>query len=197
MGVFFCSTATTKTSMRFIGISGSLRKASTNTGALRYASEAFSKAGHEFSIVNIGHLPFMNEDLEVGGLPEDVLNFKKEVESADGVLFGCPEYNYGVTPAMKNALDWASRSGNSWLVNLLVLLVRGGFGTGRSQLVLRQSFIYLDIHPLNKPEVCIRRFVQPSPFDADGNLVDDGIKAQVDALVSALIDWTKKISPSL
>merc|ERR1712137_782446 len=114
MGVFFCSTATTKTSMRFIGISGSLRKASTNTGVLRYASEAFSKAGHEFSIVNIGHLPFMNEDLEVGGLPEDVLNFKKEVESADGVLFGCPEYNYGVTPAMKNALDWASRSGNSW-----------------------------------------------------------------------------------
>merc|ERR1712100_681945 len=182
MGYFFCSTATTKTSMRFIGISGSLRKASTNTGVLRYASEAFSKAGHEFSIVNIGHLPFMNEDLEVGGLPEDVLNFKKEVESADGVLFGCPEYNYGITPAMKNALDWASR---------------GGFGTGRSQLVLRQSFIYLDIHPLNKPEVCIRRFVQPSPFDADGNLVDDGIKAQVDALVSALIDWTKKISPSL
>ena len=184
--------------MRFIGISGSLRKASTNTGVLRYASEAFSKAGHEFSIVNIGHLPFMNEDLEVGGLPEDVLNFKKEVESADGVLFGCPEYNYGITPAMQNALDWASRCGNSWAGKPAGIVGSGGgFGTGRSQLVLRQSFIYLDIHPLNKPEVCIRRFVQPSPFDADGNLVDDGIKAQVDALVSALIDWTKKISPSL
>merc|ERR1711943_115360 len=186
MGVFFCSTATTKTSMRFIGISGSLRKASTNTGVLRYASEAFSKAGHEFSIVNIGQLP------------EDVLNFKKEVESADGVLFGCPEYNYGITPAMKNALDWASRSGNSWAGKPAGIVGSGGgFGTGRSQLVLRQSFIYLDIHPLNKPEVCIRRFVEPSPFDADGNLVGDGIKAQVDALVSALIDWTKKISPSL
>ena len=181
--------------MRFIGISGSLRKASTNTGVLRYASEAFTKAGHEFSIVNIGHLPFMNEDLEVGGLPEDVLNFKKEVESADGILFGCPEYNYGVTPAMKNALDWASRSGNSWAGKPAGIIGSGGgFGTGRAQLVLRQSFIFLDIHPLNKPEVCIRRFVQPSPFDADGNLIDDGIKAQVDKLVDALIDWTKKLS---
>lgn len=180
--------------MRFVGISGSLRKASTNTGLLRYAAEVAKKGGHEFSIVEIGNLPFMNEDLEVDGPPAVVQQFKDSVRDADALLFACPEYNYGVTPALKNALDWGSRGGSIWAKKPAGIVGSGGgFGTGRAQLALRQSFIFLDIVALSKPEVCIRRFVDPPPFDSNGDLTDEATKERVAAMIDALVDFTKTV----
>ena len=181
--------------MRIVGLSGSLRKASTNTGLLRCAAEIAKSAGVDFEIVEIGHLPFMNEDLEVDGKVPDVVDqFKQSVASADALMFACPEYNYGVTPALKNALDWASRQGSVWAKKPAAIMGSGGgFGTGRGQLALRQSFIFLDIIPLSKPEVCVRRFTSPSPFDANGDVVDEMTKNSVQASFDALMELTKTL----
>ena len=43
--------------MKIVGISGSLRKASTNTGLLRYAAVVAKEVGVEFEIVDISGLP--------------------------------------------------------------------------------------------------------------------------------------------
>ena len=93
---------------RVLGISGSLRKASFNSGLLRAAREL---APHEteITIYDIRDLPFYDGDLEARGDPEPVSALKSAIREADGVLFATPEYNYGTSGALKNAVDWASR----------------------------------------------------------------------------------------
>jgi chromate reductase, NAD(P)H dehydrogenase (quinone) len=181
--------------MKIVGISGSLRKASTNTGLLRYAAVVAKEVGVEFEIVDISGLPLMNEDLEIGGQPPaEVLPFRATIQAADALIFACPEYNYGPSAALKNALDWGSRAGNVWARKPAAIAGSGGgFGTGRAQLALRQSFIYLDVHPINKPEVCIRRYTNPSPFDSNGDVVDSATQTSIRAMFTALVDWTNTV----
>lgn len=103
------------TPVKIIGISGSLRKASFNTGLLRVLKDA-KLEGIEFEIVSIGDLPVFNQDLEnmkdETQDPKAVQEFRAKIRAADAIFFSSPEYNYGVSSPLKNALDWGSRSAN-------------------------------------------------------------------------------------
>lgn len=95
--------------MQILGISGSLRKASFNTGLLR-AAATMLPGGHHLTIADISRLPLLNEDLEVGGRgPEVVEALRAEIQAADALLIASTEYNYGMSAPLKNAIDWASR----------------------------------------------------------------------------------------
>eukprot|EP00250_Pteridium_aquilinum_P008084 c17657_g1_i2 orf=44-556(+) len=156
--------------LKIIGLAGSMRKASANKGLLRAVAEI---AGEEFpdldvEIVEIGHLPFVNPDLEVEQrVPESVKEFRRKVKDADAVIFASPEYNYSVSAVLKNALDWASRPPNVWADKpAAVMSAAGGSGGSRAQYHLRQTGVFLDLHFLNKPEVFINAHEGPTPkFD--------------------------------
>ena len=47
----------------------------------------------------------------------------------------------------------------------------GAIGTARAQYHLRQKFVFLDVHAVNRPEVMISHAAQK--FDAHGNLTDE------------------------
>ena len=94
--------------LRVLGISGSLRKASSNTGLLRAAQE-IAPERMEITIFDIKDLPFYNGDVEAQGDPASVIALKSAIRDADAVLFATPEYNWGTSGALKNAIDWASR----------------------------------------------------------------------------------------
>ena len=104
--------------VKIIGISGSLRKASANTGLLRVV-EGAAKAieGIEFEIVRYDDLPMFNVDLEGADAskdPKSVQEFRAKIRAADAILFATTEYNYGISSPLKNAIDWASRRGNAF-----------------------------------------------------------------------------------
>lgn len=91
--------------MRVLGISGSLRKASINSALLR-AARHLAPPEMEFCIFGgIGALPLFNPDLEAVP-PAPVLVLRAAVAQADALLFASPEYAHGVSGAIKNALDW-------------------------------------------------------------------------------------------
>jgi Predicted flavoprotein len=95
-----------------LAFSGSLRNGSFNTKALKVAAEGAIDGGARVDMVAAADMdfPLFNEDLEKAhGLPEKVLAFRARMKSADGFLIACPEYNASITPALKNAIDWASR----------------------------------------------------------------------------------------
>jgi chromate reductase, NAD(P)H dehydrogenase (quinone) len=94
--------------IRIVGIAGSLRKNSYNAAALR-ATREFLPENVTMETVEIGDLPFFNEDVESAGLPASVVAFKAKLAAADALLIATPEYNYGIPPILKNAIDWASR----------------------------------------------------------------------------------------
>jgi chromate reductase len=96
--------------MHILGISGSLRKGSWNTAALR-AVQGMLPAGTTLDIAEIGDLPLMNQDLERDGkYPEPVERFRKQVLGADALLFATPEYNASIPAPLKNAIDRKSSS---------------------------------------------------------------------------------------
>lgn len=174
-------------SLKFLGISGSLRKASTNTGLLR-AAQSVVPAGATLEIAHIDDIPFYNQDIT--DVPASVQRVFQQMKEADAFVFACTEYNYSLAPALKNMLDWASRQPENVLAGKPVALMGagGGMGTSRAQYHMRQVCVFLDLHPLNKPEVFANAFA--GGFDENGNLKDekikDNIKAQLEALAKAV-----------
>lgn len=181
-----------KTVLRVVAISGSLRRASANTGLIRAATEICRESipGLEVEHVDISELPLLNTDLEgpgPGAFPAAVEAFRGKVRAADCFLFASPEYNYSISGPLKNALDWGSRPPNCWGDRAAAILsASGGSGGSRSQYHVRQVGVFLDLHFVNKPEVFTRAHQPPSKFDDDGNLVDPDTKDQVTKVLLAL-----------
>ncbi len=87
-------------------VSGSLRKASTNS-ALLGAAKLLAPADLDLHIwTGLGELPHFNPDIEDAMLPEPVLSLRKLAASCDGMIIACPEYARGIPGTFKNALDW-------------------------------------------------------------------------------------------
>lgn len=172
--------------MVFLGICGSLRRASRNMGLLRKAREVMPQ-GCSLEIADISGLPFYNADIEK---PECVRDLVKKAEAADGYVLASPEYNYSLAPALKNALDWLSRepglkpfSGKPGAI----MGAGGGMGTCRSQNHLRQVCVYLNLLLIDKPEFFSNAF---SPaFNEAGDVVDPEMEKKIAALMNALNDW--------
>jgi chromate reductase len=182
------------TKIRILGIAGSLRKGSYNMALLK-AAQSISPDDAEIEILDISNIPVFNQDLEAD-MPESVKELKTRVKAADAILFATPEYNYSVPGVLKNAIDWASRpyADNSWAGKPVAIMSasNGTIGGERAQLHLRQSFVYLDMHPVNKPEVIVTFASQK--IGADGALNDEQTKKWIRELVRALVALTKKLS---
>jgi chromate reductase len=177
-------------SLNFLGIAGSLRRKSTNQGLLRAAATRLP-AGVEMDLADLTDIPFYNADIT--DKPASVLRVFEQMKRADALVLACPEYNYSLAPALKNILDWASREPNNVLLAgkpVAILGAGGGMGTSRAQYHLRQVCVYLDLHPLNKPEVFANAFA--GGFTPDGDLTDERIAGLITEQMQALANWTLK-----
>ena len=180
--------------IKIVGFAGSLRKESYNKAILR-ASAALVPPDAELYIFDLEGIPVFNQDLE-SSPPKRVREFKDRVKSADAILIATPEYNYSIPGVLKNAMDWASRPypDNSFKGKPVAIMSASGstIGGERAQLALRQTFVYLDMHPVNKPEVIVT-FVSQK-VDEKGNLTDEGTRQRITELLEALVDFAKKLS---
>lgn len=179
--------------LRILGISGSLRKGSFNTAALRAAVELCPDEA-EIEICEIGHLPHFDQDFE-SDLPAEVKEFKEKVAASDAIIFATPEYNYSIPGVLKNAIDCGSRpyGKSAWEGKPAAIMGASGgpIGTARAQYDLRKMMVFLNMFPINKPEVMIGN--AGDKFDADGNLTDEATSKFISQMLAALIAWTKKL----
>jgi chromate reductase len=179
-----------------LGIAGSLRRQSYNRAALRAATELVPE-GATIEIFEIDGLPGFSEDEEQNP-PAKVVELKKKVREADAILFVTPEYNYSIPGVLKNAIDWASRpyGDSAWNGKPAAIMGAsiGAIGTARAQYHLRQVMVFLNMFPINQPEVMISN--ASKRFDAEGNLTDDATKEFIRQLLQNLIDWTRRLGQS-
>jgi len=174
-----------------LGICGSLRKQSTNLGLLKYARDN-APEGIEVKIADLNEVPFFNADLDC--VPSPVQTLLDDIEQAGALLLACPEYNYSMAPALKNALDWASRAPENHLLDgkpAAILGSGGGMGSARAQYHLRQVCVFLNIHLINKPELFSNAF--NGSFDLDGSLTDERIQGLVQEQLIALKSWAQRV----
>ena len=179
--------------LKILGIAGSLRKGSYNRSALRAAAKLVPQGAH-LETFDLDTIPPFNSDLE-RELPYSVRAFKAAIQAADAILIVTPEYNYSVPGVLKNAIDWASRpyGENAWDGKTVGVMgaSTGLLGTVRAQYHLRQIFVFLNMFPVNKPEVMIAH--ADDKFDDDGNLTDQLTAQKIRELLEALVDWTKSL----
>ena len=139
-----------------LGISGSLRKASTNTMLMRNAAAVFG--ADEFVEGDI-NLPLYDGDLEAAeGIPASVQKLADQIAAADAVIIATPEYNKGISGSLKNALDWVSRTkGGVWKAKPVAIMsaAAGRSGGERAQFDLRLSMMAFRPHILQGPEVLL------------------------------------------
>ncbi len=180
--------------LRVLGISGSLRKASFNSGLLRAAQE-IAPERMEITILDINDLPLYNGDVEAKGDPASVVALKSAIRDADAVLFATPEYNWSISGALKNAIDWASRDGEegSLMGKPATIIGAGGrAGTARAQMQLREILAELGSVVMVKPGVLVQAFAPPR-FDSEGNLTDEETRDLLGRHLDEFTTWISRL----
>ena len=182
-----------KNKLSILGFAGSLRRGSYNKALLRAALEMILSDA-ELKVFDLEGIPLFNQDLE-GNPPQIVKDFKAQIKAADAILIVTPEYNYSIPGVLKNAIDSASRPyGDNAFAGKPVAIMGasvGTLGTARAQYHLRQSCVFLDMYPVNRPEIMIP-FAQDK-VDQNGRLTDPKTREKIRELLEALMAWTRKL----
>lgn len=179
------------TPVRIVGIPGSLRRHSFSRGLLDAAVQLVPPET-SIEILEIEGFPVFNQDLE-SSPPASVVAFKQKIRAADAVLFSINEHNYSLSAAEKNAIDWASRpmADSAWNGKPAGILSAsvGRMGGVRAQLDLRHAMVFLNMFPINRPEVIVT--FAGKAFDTEGRLVDETSRKMIADHLVELVRHTR------
>jgi len=174
-------------------IVGSLREASLSR-KIALALGRMAPENLKLDIVEIGNLPFYNEDLEAEA-PAEWTAFRETIKAADAVLFVTPEYNRSFPGALKNAIDVGSRpygqavwSGKPVAVASTSMGALGGFGANHH---LRQSLSFFDMPLLQQPEAYFG--ATHTYFDEAGEVQVESTRALMKTFIDAFGAWVEKV----
>ena len=179
--------------MKILGFVGSLRKGSYNKALMRAALE-LTPEDTSLEVFDLEGIPPFNQDFE-NQPPQIVKEFKAKIKQADALLIATPEYNYSVPGVLKNAIDWASRPHADKVFDgkpvALMSASVGRLGGARAQYHLRQSFVFLNMYPINRPEVMLPSAQQY--VDENGNLTNEETRKLIRQLLEELVRWARKL----
>jgi len=179
--------------INILGFAGSLRKGSYNKALLCAALELVPKDA-KLEAFDLEGVPPFNQDLE-NDPPQKVKEFKAKIRAADAILIATPEANYTLPGVLTNAMNWASRPYGDNAFDGKPVAVMGAtvgmLGTARAQYHLRQSFVFLNMVPVNQPEVMVP-FAQEK-IDKEGKVTDQKTRGKIGELLETLATWTKRL----
>ncbi len=179
--------------MKILGIVGSLRRMSFNKALMRAAVE-LAPEDAVINVFDISSIPPFNQDLENDPAPV-VKNFKSQIMVSDALLIATPEYNYSIPGVLKNAIDAASRPyGDNVFDGKPVAVMSasiGMLGGSRAQYHLRQCFVFLNMYPINKPEIMLS--YAKNNVDEKGNLTNQETRKLIRELLEELVRCTRAL----
>ncbi|HEY6694444.1 MAG TPA: NADPH-dependent FMN reductase [Solirubrobacteraceae bacterium] len=175
--------------MRVLGISGSLRRDSFNSGLLRAAADLLPPGAELEVFDELKAIPPYDADDDVEPAPAAVAALRDAIADADAVLVATPEYNASIPGVLKNALDWASRPHATNVLRgkpaAVVGASTGMFGAVWAQAETRKVLSTIGARVLDAelpvPEGDER-------FDAEGTLQDPEVEEQLAEVVGALVE---------
>lgn len=172
---------------KLLTISGSLRKGAYNRMLLKEAVRAFGPADATRADL---HFPLYDGDLEEAeGVPDAVHTLADQIKAADAVIISSPEYNKGITGALKNALDWVSRvEGMAFKDKPTVVMSAnvGRTGGETGQFMLLSCLVPLQAEVLAGPMLCVAG--AQNEFDASGRLTNERYLKALQTRMQALRD---------
>ncbi|MEA4814223.1 MAG: NADPH-dependent FMN reductase [Oscillospiraceae bacterium] len=177
--------------LKILAIVGSLRQGSYNR-QLAMAAKSMIGDQADFELLDYADVPFMNQDIEFPA-PEAVRRVREEVKAADGIWFFTPEYNHSFSAALKNLIDWMSRSISKNEPQVLsgkpaaisgITPGMSGTGTAQDHLVTLISLLNMDV--MNLPRLTIPNAAQQLDKDGTLQLTSSApyLQAQADAFIT-------------
>lgn len=174
---------------RILLVPGSMRERSTNLAALRAAHDLGREEGSTALFTGLSDLPLFNPDEDYEPLPDAVVELRREIGLADGILFSTPEYMGTLPGSFKNLLEWTVGGPEmDWKPVSWINVAPEGRGEG-AQGTLRTVLGYLGARPM---ESAGRRiFVARKSIGEDGRIEDGEVRAAVgDALLNFAAELT-------
>jgi chromate reductase, NAD(P)H dehydrogenase (quinone) len=172
---------------KVLAISGSLRHSSYNSMLLRNAIAVFGDDVVVEELDGLKDVPPYDEDDDGDGAPAEVRALRAAFAGADAVLIATPEYNSSIPGQLKNALDWVSRPlATNSLRNKPAAVIgasTGAFGAVWAQAELRKVLAAIGAR-IVEAEVAVGH--ARTRFDAEGTLMDEDLREQLDEVVDAL-----------
>jgi chromate reductase len=179
--------------IKVLAFAGILRKGSYNKALIRAAVE-LAPENMAIEVFDLEGIPPFNQEFEANP-PQRVKEFKDKIRESEALLIATPEYNYSISGVLKNALDSASRPRvDTPLEGKPVAIMSassGRFGGARAQYHLRQSFIFLNMHPVNRPEVMLSD--ASHNVDPNGNVTNEQTRQLIRQLLESLASWTIRL----
>src|SRR3954451_7806758 len=175
--------------MRVLGISGSLRRDSFNSGLLRAAAELLP-SGVELEVFDgLKAIPPYDADDDIEPAPAAVADLRDAIGDADAVLVATPEYNASIPGVLKNALDWASRPHATNPLRGKPAAVVGA-STGMFGAVWAQAETRKVLSTIGARVVDMELPVPDGEarFDSDGTLRDAEVAEQLGEVVAGLLE---------
>ncbi|MFI2651210.1 MULTISPECIES: NADPH-dependent FMN reductase [Micromonospora] len=135
------------------------------------------------------NLPFMNEPNHPRLRRyehQHTRDWSATIDRADAFLIVMPEYNYGYTAPLKNAIDYLA---HEWAYKPVGLVSYGGVSAGtRAAQMIKQVLTTLKMTPI--PEAVHIPFVAQF-IDDDGALrPNETMDASAEAMLDELVHWT-------
>jgi chromate reductase len=165
-----------------LAISGSLRRASSNS-ALVGAAGRLAPDTVEMSIYRgLAELPPFNPDLDGESSPESVTKFRAALQACDAVLISSPEYAHGVPGVMKNALDWVVGSGE--LVDKPIALINASARAKHAWASLAETLTVMSAHLILEASITVP--LDGRGLDAKGIVGDAELSTALTSAIDAL-----------
>ena len=188
---------------RILAFAGSARANSWNAKLVPIAAKGARDHGAQVTVIDMRDypMPLFDEDAEsASGMPESAVRFRRLLIDHDGFLIACPEYNSSITPLLKNAIDWASRSekqGDPPLVAFrgkaaaLMATSQGGLGGLRGLVTVRSILGNIGVHvvPTQLAVPSIHKLLAE-----DGTMSDQATRERLEKLGGELADLVAKLN---
>jgi chromate reductase, NAD(P)H dehydrogenase (quinone) len=180
---------TSKKSPKLLGLSGSLRSVSHNTALLRTLASRLSSSGKAtLDLFALNEIPPYNGEADGETKPPAVVALKEAIAAADGLVLASPEYNFGMSGVLKNAIDWASRpafdsvlKGKPFVVMTVSPAATGGV---RAIAQMRETMFACLAEAVPTPDVVVAASYMKVK---EGAFVDDENLAFAEGSIDALI----------
>ncbi len=171
---------------RILLISGSLRRASTNTAALRTAAATAPQGVVAVLYDGLGDLPAFNPDDDVEPLPDAAARLRVDIRAADALLFSVPEYAGGMPGSFKNLLDWSigDDQRGSIYEKPVAWINASPRGAVHAHESLRLVLSYA--HATIVEEACAHIAVTAATIDAAGIISDPAVSVDIAAALTVL-----------
>ena len=174
--------------IRVLGISGSLRRVSSNSALIRAAARV-APAGVELSIYGeLGDIPPFNPDLDTDAVPAVVGRFRAALAASDAILISSPEYAHGVSGVLKNALDWVVSSGE--LIDMPIALINASARATHAHAALCETLTTMSGCVVKEASITVP--LTGAALDADGNFEDASLSTLLRSAIETLVDATRE-----